>query len=70
MRYAIYFFGKQAGRPDFQLALSCALDCLIDRFLETGNYAECFAIIYDKLNQIRWLSWLDEGCVMKYRKIN
>lgn len=69
MRYTIYLFGGYNGSPTLQSALDYAKGVVRAHYIETGYSGECFALIYDKLNHYRWLVWLDENFIVRYKKI-
>lgn len=70
MRYTIYLFGGYNGSPDLHSALDYARDQVKNHYIETGNFGECFAVVYDKLNHFRWFVWLDEGLKIKCKRVN
>lgn len=55
MRYVIYFFEGWNSAPTFEKALEVARLQVVSHYERTESLGESYAVIFDKLNQTRWI---------------
>lgn len=68
-RFRICGYGYHNSRTTYHDALQYASECVRKHWRDTGDNAESFALIYDKLNRTRTIVWLNGELKIKYRKL-
>ena len=69
MRYVIYLFGGWNCAPTYERALDYAKSQVKIHYERTGSIGESYAVIYDKLNQYRWLVFLEGSDKIRYKLV-
>ncbi len=69
MRYVIYLFGGWNCTTTFERALAFAKSRVKIHYERSGSIGESYAVIYDKLNQYRWLVFLESSGKIRYKLV-